>query len=253
LCLAHFHSTSNTSGLSCSIISSTGIVAMKLFSQTFEYGDPWPIVSLAFFLRYPNPYASHVISCDVISRKFSPTGSLLTKRLILKRGAIPKWFPVGIISRAESWVIEESEVDLEGKTVRCSSCNLDNVKVLRVIESVTLRSSAQNTTLQTTQAEIISRFGWGLKNPIESHALARLKANIERSRQGVSLVLDTLRESRVVTFQPMIMGPSSYGSRLQALRAARSENDDNEQISQSSTISSESRLSKLKRWFGKDG
>lgn len=135
--------------------------SMRLFSQSFLYewdffdlfstpvlnricfcSDPWSIVSLAFFLRYPNPYASHVISCDVISRTPTPSGSLLTTRLILKRGALPKWAPKGIMSRAESWVIEESEVDPYGKVVRCRTKNLDHVKVMQVHETVELREVA---------------------------------------------------------------------------------------------------------------
>ena len=101
--------------------------------------DPWSIVSLAFFLRYPNPYASHVIACDVISRTHTTSGSLLTTRLLLKRGALPRWAPQGIISRAESWVIEESEVDPFGKIVRCRTRNLDHVKVMQVEESQIFR------------------------------------------------------------------------------------------------------------------
>jgi hypothetical protein len=129
---------------------------MKFFSQSFLYesviflffptmayssyaqklrSDPWSIVSLAFFLRYPNPYAAHVISCDVIDRHQTESGSLLTTRLILKRGALPRWAPQGIISRAESWVIEESEVDPFGKVVRCRTKNLDHVKVMQVEET----------------------------------------------------------------------------------------------------------------------
>lgn len=77
----------------------------------------------------------------MISREFSPTGTLLTKRLILKRGALPKWFPAGIVSRAEAWVVEESEVDPQGKIVRCRTQNLNNVKILRVAETVTLRGN----------------------------------------------------------------------------------------------------------------
>ena len=100
---------------------------------------PWPIVSLAFFLRYPNPYAAHVLSCDVVSRTFSPEGALRTTRLILKRGAIPRWAPQGIIQRAESWILEESEVDPLGKVVRCSTRNLDHVKIVRVQETQTFR------------------------------------------------------------------------------------------------------------------
>ena len=105
------------------------------------YSDPWPIVSLAFFLRYPNPYAAHVVSCDVVSRTHTDSGSLLTTRLILKRGALPRWAPQGIISRAETWVIEESEVDPFGKTVRCRTKNLDHVKVMQVEESVLFKQA----------------------------------------------------------------------------------------------------------------
>lgn len=95
-------------------------------------------MSLAFFLRYPNPYASHVASCDVISREITPTGTLLTTRLILKRGSMPKWAPRGIMPKAESWIIEESEVDPVRGVVRCTTKNLDHVKVMRVEEHVTL-------------------------------------------------------------------------------------------------------------------
>jgi hypothetical protein len=35
-------------------------------------------------------------------------------------------------------------------------------------------------TLQTTDARIFSRFGWGLTKRIESHGLSRLKANVQR-------------------------------------------------------------------------
>jgi len=175
---------------------------MRFFSQSFVYDDSWSIVALAFFLRYPNPYASHVISCDVISRDQTPSGSLVTTRLILKKGAMPRWFPKGIVSRAESWVIEESEVDPFGKTVRCVTKNLDHVKVMQVEESVRFAQNAEGKTLQHTEARIVSGFGWGLTKRIENHGLTRFKANLQRSREGVSLILSLIRESRL---QPMAM------------------------------------------------
>jgi len=181
---------------------------MKLFTQSFLYDDPWSIVSLAFFLRYPNPYASHVISCDVISRAQTDSGSLLTTRLILKRGALPRWAR-GFVSRAESWVIEESEVDPTGKTVRCRTRNLDHVKVMQVEESVIFRQTQEGKTLQTTEARIKSGFGWGLAKSIENHGLNRFKANVQRSREGVSLILSLLRQSRL---QPMALESSSFES-----------------------------------------
>ncbi|KAF9015470.1 PRELI-like family-domain-containing protein [Cyathus striatus] len=176
---------------------------MKFFSQSFLYDDPWSIVSLAYFLRYPNPYASHVISCDVISRAQTPSGTLVTTRLILKRGNLPRWFPKGIMQRAESWVIEESEVDPYGKVVKCSTRNLDHVKVMQVEESVSFRQTPGGQTLQHTEARIVSGFGWGLTKRIENHGLSRFKANVQRSREGVSLMLNLIRQSRL---QPMTLG-----------------------------------------------
>ena len=193
---------------------------MRFFSQSYLYeyarhmflislntdifSDAWSIVTLAFFLRYPNPYASHVISCDVIARECTPSGTLLTKRLILKKGNVPRWFPKGIVSRAESWIIEESEVDPYGKMVNCVTKNLDHVKVMQVQESVKFAQTPEGyvcftvhlishillysfvrKTLQQTEARIISNFGWGLTKQIENHGLNRFKANLQR----VSLIL----------------------------------------------------------------
>lgn len=179
---------------------------MKFFAQSFLYDDSWSIVSLAFFLRYPNPYASHVASCDVISRNFTPSGTLVTTRLILKRGSLPSWAPRGIMSKAESWILEESEVDPVSGFVRCTTKNLDHVKVMRVEEQVTLHRTDDNKTLQCTEANFKSNFGWGLTKKIESHTLARFKANVQRSREGVSLILNLIRQARS---QPMTMGVSS--------------------------------------------
>ncbi|KAF5374919.1 hypothetical protein D9758_000013 [Tetrapyrgos nigripes] len=181
----------------------SGTFLMKVYAQTFLYDDPWPIVSLAYFLRYPNPLASHIVSCDVISRHQTPAGTLLTTRLILKRGSLPRWAPRGIISRAESWVIEESEVDPIGKVVHCTTKNLEFTKVMKMEESVLLQQTPDGKTLQTSEARVLSGFGWGLTKRIESHGVNRFKAHVQRSREGISLILNLLRESRL---QPMTLG-----------------------------------------------
>lgn len=79
----------------------------------------------------------------MISRDITPQGTLRTTRLILKRGALPRWAPRGIVSRAESWIVEESEVDPHGKTVRCTTRNLDHVKVMKVEEWVEFRETSE--------------------------------------------------------------------------------------------------------------
>jgi hypothetical protein len=120
-------------------VPSPFILFSYILILNYSYSDPWSIVSLAFFLRYPNPYAAHVVSCDVIDRTALPSGALRTTRLILKRGALPRWAPKGIMQKAESWILEESEVDAVGRTVSCRTRNLDHVKVMQVREEITLR------------------------------------------------------------------------------------------------------------------
>ncbi|KAH9853094.1 MSF1-domain-containing protein [Lenzites betulinus] len=179
---------------------------MKFYSQSFLYDDPWSIVSLAYLLRYPNPYSSHILSCDVISRDITPAGTLRTTRLILKTGSLPRWAPKGMIQRAESWVLEESEVDPLGKVMRCTTKNLDHVKVMQVEEHIHIRQAEDGRTLQTTEAFFLSGFGWGLTKKIENYGLAKFKANLQRSREGFFIILDLIRQSRR---QPLTLGASN--------------------------------------------
>jgi PRELI-like family len=154
----------------------------------------------------------------VISRDFTPSGSLVTTRLILKTATLPRWAPRGIISRSESWILEESEVDPQGKIVRCLTRNLDHVKAMQVHETQIFSQVGegcvdwfsishmlipthlfQRKTLQTTEARIVSGFGWGLTRQIENYGLARFRKNVQRVRlfRNVYVRLSSLSCSRV--------------------------------------------------------
>lgn len=46
---------------------------MVLFlTQKFNYEHPWHQVTSAIFQKYPNPFASHVLTSDVIERRVDP-------------------------------------------------------------------------------------------------------------------------------------------------------------------------------------
>lgn len=113
-----------------------------LMTADSAYSDAWSTVALAFFLRYPNRYSSHVVSADVLSRTITPAGTLRSTRLILKRGALPAWFPKALMPRQESWIVEESEVDIDGRVLSCRTRNLDHVKIMEVVESTELREES---------------------------------------------------------------------------------------------------------------
>ncbi|WVQ93824.1 hypothetical protein IAU59_000902 [Kwoniella sp. CBS 9459] len=94
---------------------------VQVYRKTHEYPDPTPTPLLAFFLRYPNPFARHVLSVDVLSRHVDPsTGQIHTTRLILKRGILPKWATRWLPAASsggrglDAWILEESVIDPPG-------------------------------------------------------------------------------------------------------------------------------------------
>lgn len=103
--------------------------------EILTYSYPWPIVTLAWFLRYPNPYAQHVLSTDTIHQSLNPQTHVLTVvRLHLKKGRLPVWSRRVLAHISESWVVETTEVDLRNRRMETRMRNLDHKKVLYVEE-----------------------------------------------------------------------------------------------------------------------
>lgn len=121
---------------------------VKFYENSFSYNYPFSAVSLAYFLRYPNPHATHVLSTDVIDRQFDPsTQRLSTTRLHLKKSKIPstvlRLLPKGILGAGgdagHSYVIEKSVVDIREGWMKTESRNLEWTGILSVIEKQTYR------------------------------------------------------------------------------------------------------------------
>ncbi|MCJ1273902.1 hypothetical protein MMC21_001695 [Puttea exsequens] len=119
---------------------------VKFHENSFNYDYPFPAVSLAYFLRYPNPYATHVLSTDVIDRHFdAATQRLSTTRLHLKRSKIPpvilKLLPKGIIGNdgGQSYVVEKSVVDVREGWMKTETRNLEWTGILSVVEKQVYR------------------------------------------------------------------------------------------------------------------
>lgn len=121
---------------------------VKFYESSFSYDYPFPAVTLAYFLRYPNPYAKHVLSTDVIDRHFDPaTQRLSTTRLHLKRSKLPpavvKLLPKGILGSgsdaARSYVLEKSVIDVREGWMRTESRNLEWTGILSVVEKQAYR------------------------------------------------------------------------------------------------------------------
>lgn len=115
---------------------------MKFFQNAFTYDYSFPAVSLAYFLRYPNPYSRHVLTTDVIDRYVDPeTQRLHTTRLHLKRSKIPsamlKILPKGIgvsENAGQSYILETSVVDAKQGWMETESRNMEWTGILSVVE-----------------------------------------------------------------------------------------------------------------------
>ncbi|KAG5513406.1 hypothetical protein PMAC_001470 [Pneumocystis sp. 'macacae'] len=161
---------------------------VKFYESTYYYDYPWPIVTLAWFLRYPNPYSKHVISVDVIDRYVNDHGCLRTTRLILKRGKLPKWGA----KISESYILEDSIVDLQTNQMHTFIRNLDHTKVMKVVENQIYGVSPKNSnqTFVNIAARIKSSFGWGITNKIEKFGIVKFSKN---SRAGMTRLIVYVR------------------------------------------------------------
>ncbi len=126
---------------------------MKFFENSSNYDYSFPAVTLAYFLRYPNPYSKHVLSTDVIDRHVDPsTKRLHTTRLHLKRSKVPsamaKLLPAGLTGPAgaqQSYVIEKSTIDVQEGWMETESRNMEWTGILSVIERQTYRRQPLST------------------------------------------------------------------------------------------------------------
>ncbi|PSN71966.1 MSF1-domain-containing protein [Corynespora cassiicola Philippines] len=125
---------------------------VKFYSSSDNYPYPFPAVTLAYFLRYPNPYSTHVLSTDTIARHYDPeTQRLTTIRLHLKRSKLPsavlKLLPKSLLGAnasgdTQSYILEKSVVDVKEGWMDTESRNLEWTGVLSVIERQQFRRPA---------------------------------------------------------------------------------------------------------------
>lgn len=122
---------------------------VKFYSSTDTYSYPFPAVTLAYFLRYPNPYSTHVLSTDTIARHYDPdTQRLTTVRLHLKRSKLPsavlKLIPRSLLGASaggdtQAYILEKSVVDIKEGWMDTESQNLEWTGVLSVVERQVFR------------------------------------------------------------------------------------------------------------------
>jgi hypothetical protein len=91
---------------------------VKEYFGTYTFPYKWETVATGFWVKYPNPFSSHVLSEDVISRHLTENNILITKRLLVKERNfnMPKWTE-RFGSYKHVYVVEETHCDPIQKTL----------------------------------------------------------------------------------------------------------------------------------------
>jgi 4-amino-4-deoxychorismate lyase len=212
-------------------------------STTHTYSHPFPTVTLAYYLRYSsprlNPFASHVLSTDIISSHVDPdTQRLHMTRIHLKKSRIPsavfKLLPASMTGGGSgdkaSYVLEDSVVDIREGWMSTESKNLNFTGVLSVVERQYFHIPVEperkdgNETDVTTSVMLKSRIGeklrgkigqaqsdgwlsglasgWGAKRvgrTIENLASNKTQDQLGKSRDGMRFVLERIRNTGVIS------------------------------------------------------
>ncbi|KAH8923109.1 MSF1-domain-containing protein [Atractiella rhizophila] len=184
------------------------------FRATHSYSRPFHTLVLSFYLRYPNPYSTHVITADVLSRSLSPhTHTLSTVRLLRKRGKVPSIF--GNIT--DSWIVEESVLDLRSGGLDVRTRNVDHRTYLEAVEDLRFRPlrsfdvDSQNWVGGTwVESEGWVRCNKGMRSfrkAVEGYGIGRLQRGMEKARLGLQTVLERMDDPE--TREKIINGTST--------------------------------------------
>ncbi|KAF2753277.1 MSF1-domain-containing protein [Pseudovirgaria hyperparasitica] len=136
---------------------------VKFYETSYSYDYSFSAVALAYFLRYPNPYSTHVVSTDVIDRSYDPASQqLTTTRLHLKKSRVPAAVLALLPRRAvgasekgdsQSFILETSTVDIKNGWMKTESRNLEWTGVLSVIEKQMYRRPIEVTNITFSNCE----------------------------------------------------------------------------------------------------
>jgi len=173
-------------------------MSAKYYNTEHVHPYSWDQVAQGLFQRYPNPFASHVLSEDTVMREILPGGVLYSRRFLTKTNKVPKWgerWLAGFVRKVP--LVEESVVDRKSLTITTYTRNVGLSNFMLATEKVTYKVNPDNkdTTIAVKEAWIESRL-YGLRSAIKSFGIERFKNNCERATDGFNYVLEKLQKQQ---------------------------------------------------------
>ncbi|XP_059080869.1 PRELI domain-containing protein 1, mitochondrial-like [Tigriopus californicus] len=151
----------------------------------------WDEVAGAIFQRYPNPFATHVLSEDTVERGLLQPNVLYSKRFLTKTNKLPKWsekFVIGIKRYVP--LVEESIVDRDAKVITTYTRNVGLSRFMTAIEKVEYRRDPHDPSKTVAVKEAWIESGlYGLRSAVKNYGVERFKQNCTRATDGFNHVL----------------------------------------------------------------
>ncbi|KAL3311949.1 PRELI domain-containing protein 1, mitochondrial [Cichlidogyrus casuarinus] len=160
---------------------------MKI-EQILNYS--WDFTTSLFWIRYPNPFAKHVRTEDVLDRQILPNGCLYTRRLISKKymGSLPKWI-TSHLAKTTEFVVEETIIDTENKTFSQNTRNIGSAaKHAVLVEEVTMRPGEIGKTHISRKATVESNHSYAVRYPLQMFILHRYNGTAKSSFNGIDYI-----------------------------------------------------------------
>jgi len=162
---------------------------MKYYSTVQQLGFSWDQVITKFWDRYPNPYSSHVLSEDTLSR-YVKDELLHTKRLITKTSKAPSWAQHFYNGPKFVCIVEESVLDPIKKVLTTYTRNVGYSKVMLIEERCMYKEDGPDSVQVERQAWVSSQV-FGFSYALQEMGISRFKANAGRTLKGFEHVLHT--------------------------------------------------------------
>jgi len=168
----------------------------RYFTTEHSHPYPWEQVAQAVFQRYPNPFATHVLSEDTLHREIIDDNVLYTRRVLTKTNKVPSWgerWIKGLVRRVP--LVEESYVDSASRSITMYTRSIGYTSFMVAVEKITFQPCPQEPghTVALKQGWVESNF-YGLRSAIKNFGMESFKRNITRSTQGFNHVLERLTE-----------------------------------------------------------
>ncbi|XP_028815757.1 PRELI domain containing 1a [Denticeps clupeoides] len=156
----------------------------------------WDQVCVAFWQRYPNPYSNHVLTEDIVFREVTSDNHLISRRLLTKTSRAPRWAEKLLPAHMGrlAYVIEDSVVDPQGRTLTSVTWNITHARLMSVEERCVYTVNPDNSNWTEIKREAwISSNLYGLSRAIQEFGLARFKTSVMKTMKGFEYVLAKLQ------------------------------------------------------------